>query len=95
MVVEEQVLDEREADLLIQAQRKRYNEAPSRVSLQRSTSSRKSPTKSRSPIPEELSEDLSPRKGIMRFFGVSQTYRALQDVSAWKHVTHTFLCLYL
>ena len=69
LVQEELEMEEREADLLQQAQRKqRYNDEPARL-VSRQRSGRKSPTKARSPVPEELSEDVSPRKGIMRFFG--------------------------
>lgn len=96
LVQEELEMEEREADLLQQAQRKqRYNDEPARLVPQQ-RSGRKSPTKARSPIPEELSEDVSPRKGIMRFFGggVSEKRRVVScktSARLWTRSHNSFL----
>ena len=76
LAVEEEVLEEREADLLKQAEKKRQSSP-----LARQKPRRNSPSKARSPNAEEDFQGVSPRKGIMRFFGGGVSGKVLRLLS--------------
>lgn len=63
---QEEVLEERDTEILQEAKKKLF-EAQVAAAVQEAR--RNSTSKSQPPIPDESSQNVSPRKGIMRFFG--------------------------